>query len=279
MRSSRLLAASTVACATLCAAGCFGDNSGGGPPAIMSVEPPAQGVDAEGGRAPVHIRVKGQRDEQLTIALTSTLGTFTPEQEVLITDAEGLASYSPEFVAGAESGEAMAVGNVADLDGERVSFELSFPVVPLSRVGEVAQLPNLSTVIAANYLEGQSITLAAAGKLRRVGIVAPTETNVAVGIYTDVAGVPTKLLASASTRLKVGVNELPVDAVELAAGTYWFMSNYDSAPTAPRLYRSSTVRPLKYIMIPFSTTLPTAYPAAYSSTTEPLRNCYLVLGR
>lgn len=279
------LIAGGIAATLLCAPGCFGDNSDGvGSPSsddlsFTSVEAPVAGVDAEGSRTPIQIRVKGKRDEQLTIAVTSTLGTFSPEQNVVITDAAGEATWSPEFIAGPTGGDAMAVANVANLSGDRVSHEFSFPVVPFTRVGEVAQLPN-ADAITAGYLEGQSIELDKPGKLRRVGLIVNSRTDVSVGIYSDVAGAPTALLTTVRARLQVGVNELVVPEVMLPAGTYWFMATFSTLPQTPILYRttSATTRLLKYVSHSQSAALPAVYPSQPSQLNEPQRNVYLVLG-
>jgi hypothetical protein len=269
-----MFCAAAFALTSLTATACFGDNEGSALQ-ILGVEAPLDGVDAELGRAPVTVRFQAEREEQLDVAMTSTLGTFTPAQSLVITGLEGEATFTPEFLAGAEGGDAQGTATVTNPDGDVAQLSFSFPVVPLTRVGETAQLPNLSSLLP-NYLEGQSITLAAPGRLRKVGLFAAGTSEVVVGLYSDVAGEPTALLTSVTGLLKAGVNELVVPEVTLPAGTYWFMSNYRaSAPT----YRSAAMRPLKYVSRTFSTVLPATYPAIYNDTTEPQRNVYLVLGR
>lgn len=99
-----------------------------------------------------------------------------------------------------------------------------------------------------------------------------------VGIYSDVSGDPTALLAGTSGKLVAGINELSVPEVALPAGTYWFMMGLRTSTT--RLYRSdANQRPLKYVTRTFSTSPPATYPAIYNEQDESQRNVYLVLGR
>lgn len=279
MRSSLALVCSLAA--PLALGGCFGDNDRATLKIVATQAP--DGVDAEGGRAQVTLEVAAEPEETLTVELGATLGTFAALAPTVTTDAEGKALVTAEWISGAESGEAMISAAIRNGDGDTVTAALTIPVTPLTRVGEVAQLPNPDP-IAPDYLEGQAITLAAAGTLRKVGLVAPPQTapaaRLVVGIYADEAGVPTKLLASATATLAAGVNELEITpaapgTAALPAGTYWFMLLLDRR--AP-LYRSNQVRPLKYVLRGFSTTLPTSYPA-HNQLDERQRNVYLVLGR
>lgn len=276
--------------APLALAGCFGDNDGGGPGGedgdatlkIVATQAP-EGIDAEGGRAQVTLELAAKPEETLTVELRTTLGTFAALAPTVTTDAEGKALVTASLTSGAESGEAMISAVIGNGEGDTVSAELTIRVTPLTRVGEVAQLPNADS-IAPNFLEGQSITLAAPGTLRKVGIVAPVQDfpapRVAVGIYADAAGVPTQLLATATATLAAGVNELEVTPVAvgsaaLPAGTYWFMLALDRRSL---LYRSNRMRPLKYVSRTFSTMLPAIYPA-HNQQDEEQRNVYLVVGR
>lgn len=267
--------------APLALGGCFGDNDRATLKIVATQAP--DGVDAEGGRAQVTLEVAAEPEETLTVELSTTLGAFAALPPTVTTDAAGKALVTAEWRSGAESGEAMISAAIRNRDGDTVTTALTIPVTPLARVGEVAQLPNPDP-IAPDYLEGQAITLAAAGTLRKVGLVAPPQTapaaRLVVGIYADEAGVPTKLLASATATLAAGVNELEVTpaasgTAALPAGTYWFMLSLDRR--AP-LYRSDQARPLKYVLRAFSPTLPATYPT-HNQLDERQRNVYLVLGR
>jgi hypothetical protein len=252
---------------------CFGDNDGSGSPQIVDVSVPAS-VDAEGGSATLVVRVRGRAEEQLSIALNGTLGSFDPSEKLVITDANGDASMMTSFTAGAVSGDEEAIANVSNFSGDRSSFRFAFPVTPINRVGQFTQLPS-SEPASLGYLEGQAITVTDPGVLRRVGIVSTGAVDVVVGIYTESAGQPTTLLASTSATLKLGVNELPVPDTSLPAGTYWFMANYR---TAVSLYVGTATRFTKFVSRTFATALPTTYPP-HMTYTDNVRNYYFVLGR
>lgn len=256
--------------------GCFGDNDRAALK-IVAAQAPAS-VDAEGARAQVTLELAAEPQERLTVALSSTLGAFAQAEQTVTTDAQGEAVLVAEWTSGAEAGVALATAAVRNADGDRVSADLSIEVTPLTRVGEVAQLPNPDP-IAPNYLEGQSIVVPTAGTLRKVGVVAPPQpvpaARVVVGIYADEGGVPAQLMAQADGTLAAGVNELAVNGVALPAGTYWFMLSLDRRVP---IYRAAAMRPLKYVLRTFTTTLPATYPS-HNEIDEPQRNVYLVLGR
>jgi hypothetical protein len=267
-----------IAClGALVSAGCFGDNSesgGNGSPSIDSVVAPAT-VDAEGGEAEVAVHVRGKAGEQLSVAIAGTLGTFAPEQGQVTADAAGDATFTTRFTAGAAEGEATATINVANLEGARRSKELTLAVRALVRVGEVAQLPNTSGFIAS-YLDGHTVTVAAAGRLRKLGLVSPDTGDIVIALYADNGGRPGTLITSATGTLRVGVNELPVPEIMLPAGAYWYMMNFR---VATDVYRGTATRPVHGFSLPFTNALPATFPTTTVAVTEPVRNCYLVLGQ
>jgi hypothetical protein len=253
--------------------GCFGDNDGSGSPQIVDVSVPA-GVDAEGGSATLVVRVRGRAEEQLSIALNGTLGSFDPSEKLVITDANGDASMMTSFTAGTVSGDEEAIANVSNFSGDRSSFRFAFPVTPINRVGQFAQLSS-SEPADLGSLEGQPITVTDPGMLRRVGIVSAGPVEVVVAIYAENAGQPTTLITSTSATLKLGVNELPVPEASLPAGTYWFAAQYRTAVT---LYVGTATRSTKYFTQTFGTALPATFPT-HTTYTDTVRNYYLVLGR
>jgi len=88
----------------------------------------------------------------------------------------------------------------------------------------------------SGFLSGQSISVTATSTLRAFGLITrQTGTNVSLGLYTDVGGNPSALVASAQYGALVvaGRVELPGVAaagssLTLAPGTYWIMVMYDN---------------------------------------------------
>jgi hypothetical protein len=259
------------------AGGCFGDNDGGDAPRILGVEAP-QTVDVEGGIAAISVRVKGKPSEELALSFTGddALGRFEVSVASLATDELGEATFSARFVAGAATGVITSEVRVENAEGARGDAELSLEVTPIQRIGEITQY-TLTEPADINYLEGQPITVAEPGTLRRLGIIATGPVDVVVALYADSNDVPGALVATTTATLRAGVNELPVEGVPLPAGTYWFMANYRSSTN---LYISSTLRRTVYVPRAFAAQIPATYPySALNDYDDGIRNYYVVTGR
>jgi hypothetical protein len=103
-------------------------------------------------------------------------------------------------------------------------------------LGQYTDLGSMSSK-SAGFLSGQSITVSATSTLRSFGLITiQTGTNVSLGLYTDVGGNPSALVASAQYGALVVAGRVEYPAVAAAGftltltpGTYWIMVMYDNA--------------------------------------------------
>ncbi|MBK7538871.1 MAG: hypothetical protein IPI49_26595 [Myxococcales bacterium] len=270
-RRCHLILALAASSALSVVAACFGDNEVGGPLLQEVIAP--QAVDADGGIASIVVRVRARPQEEVAVSLTATLGVHTPERAVVTTDAAGLAEATFTYTAGPTPGTEDSLAQVTDPLGAVSSRDFSFAVTPITRVGQSQQLTGFAAV-DLGFFEGQAVPVASAGSLRRVGLFAPGPAEILIGVYSEVAGLPSALVVQTTGMLQRGRNELAVPATTLAAGSYWIMASYKGAAN---MYVGTTVVPTRYIARPFATTAPAVYPS-HTLYNDEVRNLYLVFG-
>jgi len=109
------------------------------------------------------------------------------------------------------------------------------PVGYASDLGSTAKL-------ASGYLSGEPVTIGSAFTLRGFGLIAnAASAGVSMGLYTDLNGLPSKLVAKAESQSVIlaapNKNEYaasPASAggsLSLPAGTYWIMAGYEMDTT------------------------------------------------
>ncbi len=95
--------------------------------------------------------------------------------------------------------------------------------------------------LASGYLSGEPVTMAGAFTLRGFGLIANAASGgVSVGLYTDLNGLPSKLVAKAQDQSVIlaapNKNEYPASpaaggSLTLPAGTYWIMAGCETSTT------------------------------------------------
>jgi hypothetical protein len=96
--------------------------------------------------------------------------------------------------------------------------------------------------LASGYLSGEAVTFASAFTLRGFGMIANAASGgVSMGLYTDLNGLPSKLVAKTENQSVIlaapNKNEYPASpaaaggSLTLPAGTYWIMAGYEMSTT------------------------------------------------
>lgn len=113
IRSGGVAAALLVA--TVQTFACFGDNATDGEegpvdgkPEIVEITAPAE-LDS-GSEADLVVKLKGGANEQLSVAVDTSLGAFTPQSKVVITDEKGDATFTSRYASGAVAPLSLAAG-------------------------------------------------------------------------------------------------------------------------------------------------------------------------
>lgn len=267
---------------------CFGDNSGGGEdelpdgaPSILDIAGP-EDLDT-GDSLDLTVVIKGKANEQLSVAIDATLGSFTPQSKVIITDANGDGSFATRYTSTGTAGLETVTANVSALSTAGKSATKMLTIHDVERIGNVTPI---ETTIAetAGYLIVYPFELQAPRTLRKVAIVAPEATTAQIGVYSSSVGdamtaKPVDALARVTANLVAGANEISVPSTDLAAGRYWMAVAYSGTPlvrkVAPPL--GTTLYGWRITTYTFSSGLPDKLDTLVSSTTLSLRNFYLVL--
>lgn len=122
----------------------------------------------------------------------------------------------------------------------------------------------MDSSITQGYLLGTRVTVTQAMNLTHFGVIPRASgPRVRFALYSDSAGSPGALRASTNpTALVVGTQEIPViTPILLTQGDYWLMGNYDLTANVGQGGTSVTI---KYISLPFTSTLPTTFPTPMS---------------
>lgn len=211
-----------------------------GPPIDRVVlEAPAELLDSAS--AEVIVQAWGDANQQLSVALSASAGVFDKASEIVLTDAEGLASFRTRYTASDVGGDETLTASVSTLGGSAVVESRPLRVLQLERVGTPTAvglpLPHTDDVLVA-----YPITLTSPGTIERLGVFAPEQSpprpvRVHLGLYKTLDASSIEALASVSTQLVAGRNEIAIPPQQLAAGSYWLVTMYEGTSL---IYRSET---------------------------------------
>lgn len=284
IRSGWVAAALLVA--TVQAFACFGDNATDneeegpvdGKPEIVEITAPAE-LDS-GTEADLVVKLKGGANEQLSVAVDTSLGAFTPQSKVVITDDNGDATFTSRYASGAVGGEATFTVNVSTLANTRASAAHKLTVFEVERQGNVAAIAHVEAE-QANYLIAYPFTLTANRTVTKLAIIAPAPATTLVGLYTSSTSTgvvkPADALVRMTATLVEGANEIAIAPLSLAAGTYWMAVSYMGTPMVRKSIEvGDSVSGWRITGHLFTSGLPSSLDAATSSSLS-LRNFYLVL--
>lgn len=111
----------------------------------------------------------------------------------------------------------------------------------------------------ANNLLGVNFTLSQVGVLHSLNMFGNnTPANLQMAIYDDMGGVPNNLVAYSSiSSVEAGLNSLPVTPVELEAGDYWIMANYNIDGNHSNVKQNDPSSLVYYIPLAFASPIPT----------------------
>lgn len=229
---------------------CFGDNAKedgeeeeelpDGVPGVLEISGPAD-IDL-GDSFDVTVKVKGKANEQLSVVVDASLGTFATQSKLLITDEAGEGSFTTRYtssMAGAENLRA----NVAVPSTTGSSKSRALTIFDIERLGNVAPVATASAQ-TEGVLIAYPMELTTARTVRKLGITHPTQSpsmpvNAHVGLYTTLSPTSISVLAKTTVALTAGQNEIVIPPQDLPAGKYWMVVLYEGAPS---VYRSTTVQ-------------------------------------
>jgi hypothetical protein len=226
---------------------CFGDNTedqegpgpGGSTPSIVEITG-AQELDL-GDSADVTVKVRGEANEQLSVAVEGKLGGgFNPQNKIVITDATGEGSFTTRYSSGTTAGVETLTFNVSDLDAKSKTATRDITLYDVERIGEVTPLAAMGATQTAGYLVAYPMTLTTARVVSKLGIVHPaqeTQVRVQVGLYTTDTATSISAITKTTAILATGINDIPIPPTPLAAGSYWMVVAYEGSPS---VYRSTT---------------------------------------
>jgi hypothetical protein len=128
------------------------------------------------------------------------------------------------------------------------------------------------------YLLGWKFPVAAAGVLRKVGIiVASGSSTVQIALYADTgANYPGRLVMSTTATVTSGRNEITV-STELAAGDYWLMVVYATGTAIQGDVGGTANVTIRYIDFTEGETLPDPFPSTSTSYQSFAKNYYLLV--
>jgi hypothetical protein len=266
---------------------CFGDNTDeegqlpDGAPSILDIAGP-EAIDAGDG-LDLTVTIKGKANEQLSVAIDATLGSFTPQNKVIITDDNGDGVFATRYTNGGKAGLDTITANVSSLSTAGKSLTKALTIFEVERLGNVTPI---ETTLAetANYLIVYPFELPAPRTLRKVAIVAPQAATTQIGVYSSSAGddmtaKPVDALVRVTANLVVGANEISVPSMDLAAGRYWMAVTYSGTPLVRKVAPpvGTTLYGWRITPYTFSSGLPDKLDTLVFSTPLSLRNFYLVL--
>lgn len=275
------------------AVACFGDNTTDGTgeeeeeelpdglPGVLDIAAPAD-LDI-GDSFDVTVKVKGKPNEQLSIAVDSSLGTFAMQSKVLITNDAGEGSFITRYTS-AMSGAETIRANVAVPGTAGHSKTKALTIYDIERLGNVAPVSPTSSAQTAGVLIAYPMELTTARTVRKLGINHPAQSpampvNAHVGLYATVSATSISVLAKTTVALTTGQNEIAIPPQDLPAGKYWMVVLYEGEP---QVYRSTTVQVTLLYKLSQSYSAGLADQIGDLLTSSPaasyyLRNFYLVL--
>lgn len=111
----------------------------------------------------------------------------------------------------------------------------------------------------ANNLLGVNFTLSEVGVLNSLNMFGNvTSANSQMAIYDDMGGAPNNLIASTNiSPVKPGLNSLPVTPLQLEAGDYWIMANYNIDGNHSNVNQSASSSLVYYTPLAFGSPIPT----------------------
>lgn len=203
------------------------------------LEAPAELSDSAS--AEVTVQAWGQAHQQLSVALSASAGSFDKTSEIVLTDGEGLATFRARYTASDVGGDETLTASVSTLGGSAVVESRPLRVLQLERVGTPSAV-GLPAPHGDSVLVAYPITLASPGTVERLGVFAPEQSppgpvRVHLGLYRTQDATSIQALASVSTQLAAGRNEVDIPLQELPAGSYWLVTMYEGTPL---IYRSET---------------------------------------
>jgi len=247
-------------------------------PVIVSVSTPTS-LEAEGAMATIMASVHGHPNEVLKVSFSGMLGTYGPPTSLVTTDAAGNGTVSTTFISGMLGGVEAGVvtaSNAAMVNS--VPKQFGFQVIALARYGQATAF-GASGQFGQDNLLGQTITVTAAGTLKKIGFISISAgPMIKVGIYADAGGVPATLLTQIpATNVAMGTNEIALASpLAMNAGTYWFMAVYNTQGNVGS--DQTAARTIRFIAEPFANPLPTVFPTMTSTNMSGNFNYYLVFG-
>lgn len=241
-----------------------------GPPIDrVALEAPAELSDSAS--VEVTVTAWGDAHEQLSIALSASAGVFEKSSEIVLTDAEGLASFRTRYTASDVGGDETLTASVSTLGGAAVVETRPLRVIQLERVGTPSAV-GLPSPHSDDVLVAYPITLASPGTVERLGVFAPEQSppgpvRVHLGLYKTQDATSIEALASVSTQLVAGRNEAAIPPQELPAGTYWLVTMYEGTSL---IYRSETeLVSVRYKSWTYASGLPTTITELFTSAATP----------
>lgn len=275
---------------SLAAVACFGDNEGGDSdgsaeepqkdaPSIVNITALDE-IDTDA-KAPITVTLKGKANEQLSVAVETALGTFSPQNAEVLTNDIGEASFTTLYSSGATGGSSTFTVNVSSSASLRTSKSRNVTIREVERLGNVTALAH-SEAEQADYLIAYPFELTAARTLTKLAIVAPVSATALVGLYASTVGTPTTAKPTAAlvrmtATLVTGANEISIDPLPLAAGRYWMAVSYLGIPVVNKnVDIGASVPGWRITGHLFSSGLPERLDAALA-TNLAIRNFYLVL--
>lgn len=225
--------------ASLLAPACFGDNADGAPSpvdqdslavlAIMGPDEADEGISID-----LTVQVKGAPEEELSIELNGSLGTFSPQNQAVTTDGGGNGSMVTRYTPGNAGGAETITAKVSAAAATGTPLTKAISVYAAERIGNTAAV-GAAAAQNASVLIAYPFVLATPRVVRKLGIFAPTQSPAAlvdaqVGLYSTDTTTSLDVLAKTTAKIAPGANELEIPPQMLAAGTYWFVVAYDGAP-------------------------------------------------
>jgi len=203
-------------------------------PDITAVEQPPR--IATGDTVTIKVSLHSIRTGPVAWTLAATKGAFTPTSGSADIDANGKGTFTVSFKASATAGDdAWTV----DLDDGVLAHDaFTAKVADLVPIGDATSFADhAGQTVTGNVLYGQKVTLAAAAYLMRLGLFSDNAgTNARMALYLDNGAAPASLVAQVAAQAVVaGRNEIRLASpVQLNAGTYWLMADFDGGTQVRR---------------------------------------------
>jgi hypothetical protein len=217
------------------AVSCFGDNAG----SQQGVDPPVDPTildfivpdEVDGDSvASVSVKVKGNANEQLSVAVDASTGTFSPQSKIVITGDDGEALFTTQYSAVNANALVDFTANVSNMDRAGESRVQRTSVYEIERIGNLTLIPT-TRAEGDKYLIAYPLNVPVPGKVRRLAVIAPEAATAWIGLYvSNVSGSPATPLAKVMVSLVPGANEIEIPTQPVAAGKYWVAITYQGTP-------------------------------------------------